>query len=102
MEDLIEEIIGDIEDEYDKEESIIIQIYENNFYIKGNFTVSDFNNEFNSNLEVGEYDTINGYLLTVLDKIPDEGTLLSSIRKFNNKKQHIFYIISNRCCFFMK
>lgn len=102
MEDLIEEIMGDIEDEYDKEESIISQIDENNFYIKGNFTVSDFNNEFNSNLEVGEYDTINGYLLTVLDKIPDEGTLLSSIRKFNNKKQHIFYIISNRCCFFMK
>ena len=76
MEDLIEEIMGDIEDEYDEEESIINQIDENNFYIKGNLTVSNFNDKFNSKIEIGEYDTINGYLLTVLGKIPDEGTLI--------------------------
>ena len=92
MEDLIEEIMGEIEDEYDKEESIISQIDENNFYIKGNLTVSDFNNKFNSNIEVGEYDTINGYLLTVLGKIPHEGTLIELeninliINKVNNRR----------------
>ena len=92
MEDLIEEIMGEIEDEYDEEESTISQIDENNFYIKGNLTVSDFNNKFNSNIEVGEYDTINGYLLTVLGKIPHEGTLIELeninliINKVNNRR----------------
>ena len=87
MEDLIEEIMGDIEDEYDKEESIISQIDESNFYIKGNLTVSDFNNIFDSNIENGEYDTINGYLLTTLGKIPHEGTIveLDNINLLINK-----------------
>lgn len=76
MEDLIEEIMGDIEDEYDKEESIISQIDENNFYIKGNLAVSDFNSTFSINVEEGEYDTMNGYLLTTLGKLPKEGTLV--------------------------
>lgn len=76
MEDLIEEIMGDIEDEYDKEESIISQIDENNFYIKGNLAVSDFNSSFGINVEEGEYDTMNGYLLTMLGKLPKEGTLV--------------------------
>ena len=76
MEDLIEEIMGDIEDEYDKEESIISQIDENNFYIKGNLAVSDFNSTFGINVEEGEYDTMNGYLLTMLGKLPKEGTLV--------------------------
>ena len=76
MEDLIEEIMGDIEDEYDKEESIISQIDENNFYIKGNLAVSDFNSSFGINVEEGEYDTMNGYLLTMLGKLPKVGTLV--------------------------
>lgn len=92
MEDLIEEVMGDIEDEYDKEESIISKIDENNFYIKGNLNVSDFNNIFDSNIEIGEYDTINGYLLTVLDKFPNEGTIVELdninllINKVNNRR----------------
>ena len=92
MEDLVEEIMGDIEDEYDKEESIISQIDENNFYIKGNLSVSDFNSTFEINLEEGEYDTINGYLLTTLGKLPKEGTLVELeevdllVNKVDNKK----------------
>lgn len=92
MEDLIEEIMGEIEDEYDEEELIISQIDENNFYIKGNLSVSDFNNEFNSNIEVGEYDTINGYLLTALGEIPQEGALIELedidllVTKVNNRR----------------
>ena len=92
MEDLIEEIMGDIEDEYDKEESIISQIDENNFYIKGNLAVSDFNSIFGINVEEGEYDTINGYLLTTLGKLPKEGTLVELdevdllVNKVDNRK----------------
>ena len=92
MEDLIEEIMGEIEDEYDEEELIISQIDEDNFYIKGNLSVSDFNNEFNSDIEIGEYDTISGYLLTVLGEIPDKGALIEledidlQVTKVNNRR----------------
>ena len=92
MEDLIEEIMGEIEDEYDEEELIISQIDEDNFYIKGNLSVSDFNNEFNSDIEIGEYDTISGYLLTVLGEIPEKGALIEledidlQVTKVNNRR----------------
>ena len=103
MEDLIEEIMGDIEDEYDKEESIISQIDENNFYIKGNLTVNDFNNTFDSNIEIGEYDTINGYLLTVLGKIPHEGTVVELdninllINKVDNRRIEEIKVSIKKC-----
>ncbi|WP_270942245.1 hemolysin family protein [Romboutsia lituseburensis] len=92
MEDLIEEIMGDIEDEYDEEKSIISRIDENNFIIKGSLTVNEFNHKFNTNIEPGEYDTLNGYLLTKLGKIPDEGVefnledITFVINKVNNRK----------------
>lgn len=92
MEDLIEEIMGDIEDEYDEEKSIISQIDENNFIIKGSLTVNEFNHRFNTDIEPGEYDTLNGYLLTKLGKIPDEGVefnledITFIINKVNNRK----------------
>ncbi|CEH33677.1 hemolysin family protein [Romboutsia lituseburensis] len=92
MEDLIEEIMGDIEDEYDEEKSIISQIDENNFIIKGSLTVNEFNHRFNTDIEPGEYDTLNGYLLTRLGKIPDEGVefnledITFIINKVNNRK----------------
>lgn len=80
MEDLIEEIVGDIEDEYDSEECLVTKIDENNFFVKASMTVNDFNDLFNINIEIGDYDTLNGYLLTKLNKIPDEGSSF----KFND------------------
>ncbi|MGL6108200.1 hemolysin family protein [Romboutsia sp.] len=103
MEDLVEEIMGEIEDEYDKEESIISQVDENNFYIKGNLAVSDFNNIFNSNIEVGEYDTINGYLLTTLGKIPHEGISIELedinlfVNKVNNRRIEEIKVSIKKC-----
>ena len=73
MEDLIEEVMGDIEDEYDIKQSTINQIDENNFIVKGSLNVNDFNTIFNTSIELGEYDTLNGYLLTQFGKIPSEG-----------------------------
>ncbi|MCR8747060.1 hemolysin family protein [Romboutsia lituseburensis] len=103
MEDLIEEIMGDIEDEYDEEKSIISRIDENNFIIKGSLTVNEFNHRFNTNIEPGEYDTLNGHLLTKLGKIPDEGVefnlkdITFIINKVNNRKiEDIKINIKNR------
>ena len=74
MEDLIEEIMGDIEDEYDSEESIVRKIDEKNFFVKASMSVHDFNDLFHTDIELGDYDTLNGYLLTKLSKIPEENT----------------------------
>lgn len=71
MEDLVEEIMGDIEDEYDIDEDIS-QIDEENYIVKGYLSVNDFNDRFNMNIEPGDYDTLNGYLITTLGKIPNE------------------------------
>ena len=92
MEDLIEEIVGDIEDEYDTEEIMIRKLDDDNFIIKGHLSVSEFNNKFNINIEEGEYDTLNGYLLNKLGKLPDEGIKIElddvqfTVSKVNNRR----------------
>ena len=68
--------MGDIEDEYDTEESIVRKIDEKNFFVKASMTVNDFNDLFDTDIEIGDYDTLNGYLLTKLSKIPEENTQL--------------------------
>lgn len=75
MEDLVEEIMGDIEDEYDKEEDIL-QIDEDNFIVKGYLSVNDFNDRFEVKIEDGDYDTLNGYLMTILGDIPRENEVI--------------------------
>ena len=75
MEDLVEEIMGDIEDEYDIDEDIS-QIDEENYIVKGYLSVNDFNDRFNMDIESGDYDTLNGYLITTLGKIPNENEVV--------------------------
>lgn len=75
MEDLVEEIMGDIEDEYDIDEDIS-QIDEENYIVKGYLSVNDFNDRFNMDIETGDYDTLNGYLITTLGKIPNENEVV--------------------------
>ena len=75
MEDLVEEIMGDIEDEYDIDEDIS-QIDEEKYIVKGYLSVNDFNDRFNMDIENGDYDTLNGYLITTLGKIPNENEVV--------------------------
>ncbi|MBP3930277.1 MAG: HlyC/CorC family transporter [Peptostreptococcaceae bacterium] len=92
MEDLIEAIVGDIEDEYDNEESSISKIDDKTFKVKGSLSVSEFNNRFDIHLEEGDYDTINGYLLTKLGNIPNEKEVIElenitfKIEKVKNRR----------------
>ena len=66
-------------------------------------TVNDFNNTFDSNIEIGEYDTINGYLLTVLGKIPHEGTVVELdninllINKVDNRRIEEIKVSIKKC-----
>lgn len=78
LEDIIEEIVGEIRDEYDlKEEDLIIQIEENVYVIKGRTSVKDINQRLALSIpEKREYSTLAGFLLSEFGKIPRESEIL--------------------------
>lgn len=78
MEDLIEEITGEIEDEYDKVQAPDIQkIDEDTYLLHGLIPLDDLNDELDLNLNVDEYDTLSGFLLGQIGHILDDGTITS-------------------------
>lgn len=73
IEDLLEEIVGEIDDEYDEIQEPIKQIDENLFIAKGTMLIDDFNEQFKTNINVPNIDTISGFILNQIGTIPDEG-----------------------------
>lgn len=77
IEDLIEEIFGDIEDEHDKEVWIEQQIDENTFLFSARHEVDYLNEQYQLNLpEDEDYDTLGGLILNYLERIPEKNDLL--------------------------
>ena len=75
MEDILEELVGDIYDEYDQEEKEFEKIDENTYILSGSMTIYDVNKLLNAEIPEGDYDTISGYLQEKLGRIPkDEET----------------------------
>ena len=73
MEDLIEEIVGNIFDEYDIEEEEIREIDENTFLVKGTTPIDEVEELFDAKFaENNNYDTIGGFIIGQLGRIPDE------------------------------
>ena len=72
MEDILEELVGDIFDEYDKEEKEFEQIDQNTYLLSGSMTINDVNKLLDANIPEGDYDTISGYLQDKLGRIPQE------------------------------
>lgn len=72
MEDLIEEIVGDIEDESDEESKIYKKLSNRAYNIEGIMPIEKFNDLFKTNLESEESDTIAGYILEKLGYLPDD------------------------------
>ena len=74
MEDLIEEIIGDIRDEFDEdEENMIRKVGDGEYVIEGSTRIDDINDRLGTEIESGEYDSIGGHMIGLLDHIPEEG-----------------------------
>ena len=77
LEDIIEEIVGEIQDEYDKAEEWLNQIEENVYVVKGRASVKDINQRLSLELpEKREYTTLAGFFLYEFGKIPHEGEVL--------------------------
>lgn len=72
MEDIIEEVMGDIDDEYDEEELEIQKIGENTYVIDGGTDLDDIDEELDIALESDNSETIGGFIIDILGEIPDE------------------------------
>ncbi len=72
MEDLIESILGNIQDEYDDEDEEIAQVSENCFTVDGTTSIDEVSDLIGIELPEGDYDTIAGFIVTSIERIPDE------------------------------
>ena len=72
MEDILEELVGDIYDEYDEEEKEFEKIDENTYLLNGSMTIYDVNKLLDSKIPEGDYDTLSGYLQDKLGRIPED------------------------------
>lgn len=75
MEDILEELVGDIYDEYDKEENEYEKIDENTYMLSGSMTIYDVNKLLLADIPEGDYDTLSGFLQEKLGRIPDDEEL---------------------------
>lgn len=76
LEDLIEEIMGDIQDEHDREEPLLQRIDDDTVEIKASMRVEDLNEILGLSLNCEEADTVGGLIFAILDRIPVEGDKL--------------------------
>ncbi|HYE67228.1 MAG TPA: hemolysin family protein [Anaerovoracaceae bacterium] len=84
IEDLIEEVMGNIDDEYDDSEAKLQKIDENTYLIDGQYYIDDLNDELQLNLESEEHETIGGLIIDLLGEIPDEDETEQRIVEFEN------------------
>lgn len=74
LEDLLEEIVGEIRDEYDEDEETLIQdLGDNSYVVPGGMKLDDINNSIDTNFTSEDYDSIGGLIIEKLDKLPEEG-----------------------------
>ena len=99
IEDLVEVIVGDIEDEYDEEEDEIQVIKEDEYIVDGSTKIGDVNEHIGVNLESEEFDSIGGFIIGHLSRLPEENEVIEvdnirfcieSIEKNRIKKIRIY------------
>ncbi|WP_297439249.1 hemolysin family protein [uncultured Clostridium sp.] len=73
IEDLIEEIVGEIEDEYDEHEELIVEISKNEYQVDGSTRLDDLSEVAGIKVESDEFDSIGGFVIGILDRIPELG-----------------------------
>lgn len=73
LEDLLEEIVGEIRDEYDEDEEELIQELDDRVYlVEGSMKLDDINDELDTELDSEDYDSIGGLIIECLDRLPED------------------------------
>ena len=74
MEDILEEIVGEIRDEYDDDEKEnIVKIAENQYLVEGSMKIDDINDFLDTDMNSEDYDSIAGLMIEHLDRLPEIG-----------------------------
>jgi len=73
IEDVVEEIVGDIEDEYDKEIKEMEVIQEDEYLVNGNVRIDAINELIGTHIESEDFDTIAGFVIGIIDRLPELG-----------------------------
>jgi len=93
IEDLLEEIVGEIRDEYDfDEEDCIKSISDNEYIVDGNTKLDEINEALGLNIESDDYDSIAGHIIYLLDHLPEEGETVTE----NNVTYTVAAVDKNR------
>ncbi|MFQ3598170.1 MAG: hemolysin family protein [Chloroherpetonaceae bacterium] len=76
-EDLIEELVGDIQDEYDQDEEVFRALSENTYLLSGRLEIERINEKFGLAIPKGDYETLAGYILANCGRIPKQGEIIT-------------------------
>jgi magnesium and cobalt exporter, CNNM family len=76
LEDVLEEIVGDIEDEFDLPDEAIERVNDRTIRINGTFPIDDFNEQFEMSLPIEDYHTMGGYIFGLLGRAPEPGDVV--------------------------
>ena len=101
LEDILEEIVGEIHDEYDEnEEDFVHKISDKEYLVEGSVNLDDFNDHLELNLESEEYDSLGGFIIEHLDRLPELGDsvttsdgirlVVESLDKNRIEKVHVY------------
>ncbi len=78
LEDLLEEIVGEIRDEYDSDEiNLIKNVGGRRYLVEGNMKLDDINDELGTELDSEDYDSIGGLMIEALDRLPGYGEMVT-------------------------
>ncbi len=99
IEDVLEQIVGDIEDEHDHEEgAFIFKRGKGEYTVKARTTVEDFNEYFESDLDAGEFDTIGGLVINAFGRLPNRnervelGGFRFTIMRADSRRVHLLTV----------
>jgi magnesium and cobalt transporter len=98
LEDVIEQIVGEIEDEHDKEEDNIIDYSDGRYLLQANTTLTEFNEFFNSSITSDEYDTVAGLVISGFSYLPEQMSEISlhgfqfKVLKTDNRRLHLLEV----------
>lgn len=74
LEDILEEIVGEIHDEYDDyEDELLKKVSDNEYIVEGSFSLDDISDRLHINLESEDFDSLGGYIIEQLDRLPEVG-----------------------------
>ncbi|MEN9345313.1 MAG: hypothetical protein RLZZ60_782 [Bacteroidota bacterium] len=76
IEDIIEEIFGEIDDEYDTEDLVEVKVNDNQFILSGRHEIDYLNDTYQIGIPNGDYDTLGGYIISICESIPKEKELI--------------------------